>query len=177
MTTGARHDGDRSALGRAGSAVGRGLHAALGLVLLAVVAVNVANAAGRYLLGVSVTGTDELMVYAMIWVVMLGAVLSLAGRQHIGIELLPAAVGPRARARAALYLVHDAVALAVCAYLARASWLFVTRISGLGTTSMGLGIPMSWPHAALLVGFAGMAVVAAGLIVADLRRLLAGGGR
>lgn len=160
---------------RAGALLGRMLHIALGLVLLAVVAVNVANAAGRYLLGVSVTGTDELMVYAMIWVVMLGAILSLAGRQHIGIDLLPASVGPRARL--ALHLVHDLAALAVCAYLARASWLFVTRIAGLGTTSMGLGIPMSWPHAALLAGFAGMTAVAAGLVVADLRRLASGGMR
>jgi TRAP-type C4-dicarboxylate transport system permease small subunit len=175
MNRRAGHGGDRPALARAGAALGRGLHTALGLVLLAVVAVNVANAAGRYLLGVSITGTDELMVFAMIWVVMLGAVMSLAGRDHIAIELLPAAVGPRARA--ALFLLHDLIALAVFAYLARASWLFVGRISGLGTTSMGLGIPMSWPHAALLAGFAGMALVAAGLAVADLRRLLAGGGR
>ncbi len=174
MSNGAA-DRTGGALGRAGTVVGRGLHMLLGLVLLAVVAVNVANAAGRYLLGLSVTGTDELMVYAMIWVVMLGAVLSLAGRQHIGIDLLPAAAGPRARR--ALHLVHDIAALAVCAYLARASWLFVTRISGLGTTSMGLGIPMSWPHAALLMGFAGMTVVAAGLVARDLHRLLTGGGR
>lgn len=150
---------------------GNGVRFALGLLLLAVVAINVANAAGRYLFGISMTGTDELMVYAMVWLVMIGSVLSLAARAHIAIDLLPDRLGPRGRA--ALFLIHDLIALAVLAYAARASWLFVERIGRLGTTSMGLGVPMTLPHTALLVGFAGMAVVAAGLVLRDLAALAA----
>lgn len=146
------------------------LHRVLGISLLMVVALNVANASGRYFFGFSLTGTDELMVYTMIWVVMAGAVLSLARRTHIGVDLLPTYA--RGRLRHAIFMVHDTAALVACGYATWASWQFVTRISGLGTTSMGLGIPMAIPHAALLAGFACLVLVAGVLFLRGLVALV-----
>ncbi|MFW6077020.1 MAG: TRAP transporter small permease [Hyphomicrobiales bacterium] len=146
------------------------LHRVLGVALLLVVAINVANASGRYLFGYSLTGTDELMVYTMVWVVMAGAVFSLAGRTHIGVDLLPTYA--RGRLRHLVFLVHDIAALVACGYATWASWQFVMRISGLGTTSMGLGIPMAIPHAALLAGFACLALVAGVLFLRGLVALV-----
>ncbi len=159
---------DRQVQRIAGQA-GRAARAVLGLLLLAVVAVNVANAAGRYLAGVSLTGTDELMIYTMVWIVMAGAVLSLLTRSHIAIDLVPASASPRGAAL--LRVLHDAVALAACGYAAWASWSYVGRIAMLGTTSMGLGIPMTWAHGALTAGFGAMAAVAAGLLLRDVAAL------
>lgn len=142
----------------------------LGIALLAVVCVNVANAAGRYLFGVSPVGADEAMVYVIIWVVMVAAVLSLLARAHISVNLLP--LYAKGRARHALHVVHDAAAVFACAFATYASWLFIARIEKLGVKSMGLGLPMTVPHAALLAGFAGLTLAASVMLVRDLIALV-----
>lgn len=153
----------------AGSAK-RGLHTLLGVALLFVVGVNVANAIGRYLLGISLVGADELMVYIVIWSVMIAAILSLILRSHINVNLLP--LYTKGRTRHLLHVLHDAAAILACAYATYASWLFIGRISKLGVTSMGLGLPMTVPHAALLIGFAGLTVTGAAMLVRDVLALV-----
>lgn len=155
---------------RPGAKVRDWLQNLLGIGLLVVVAINVANAGSRYLFGISPVGADELMVFLVIWVVMIGAVLSFFLRTHISVNLLPLYL--RGRARLALFLVHDAAAVLACGYATYASWLFVGRISAIGVTSMGLGVPMTVPHAALLVGFAGLTLAGIAMFLRDLLRLL-----
>lgn len=149
---------------------GKLLHTVLGIALLFVVGVNVVNASGRYLFGFSMTGTDELMVYTLIWVVMAGAILSLAERDHIGVNLVPSYA--KGRFKHLLHVVHDAAAVLACGYATYASHLFVGKISRLATKSMGLGVPMSLPHAALLAGFAGLTLVGLIMLVRDFGALL-----
>lgn len=162
--------GRGKALARAGGSAISGLQALLGLALLAVVAINFVNAASRYLLGVSPVGVDELMVYIVIWVVMVGAIVSLVLRSHISVNLLP--LYAKGRFRHLLRVVQDAAAVFACAYATYASWLFIGRISRLGVTSMGLGLPMTIPHAALLAGFAGLTVAGAVMLVRDVAALI-----
>ena len=144
----------------------------LGVGLLVIVAVNVANALGRHVFGLSLQGTDEVMVFTMIWIVMIGAVVSLALRAHISIDLVAGRV--RGRRLAALFLLHDLAALVGCAYVTKASWQFLSRIAPLGTTSMGLGIPMTVPHGALLLGFGAMTLVAGVMALRSAGQVLAG---
>ena len=153
----------------AGSAMGW-LHTLLGLTLLFVVGINVVNAISRYLLGIAPVGADELMVYAVIWVVMIAAIISLILRSHINVNLLP--LYTTGRVRHLLHVIHDAAAILACGYATYASWLFIGRISKLGVTSMGLGLPMTIPHAALLVGFAGLTITGAVMLVRDLLALI-----
>ena len=141
----------------------------LGLVLIAVVLLNVVNAAGRYLLSFSFTGADEAMVYLIIAVVMGGTVLSLARRSHINVDLLPSYVS--GRRRQLLYVLHDAIALGAGAFAAYASFAFTARIAKLGTTSMTLGIPMIIPHGLVLTGFAAVSVVALFSLFRDVKSL------
>ena len=155
----------------------RALRALLGLGLVAMVGLNVANAAGRYGGFATLTGADELLVYAMIWIVMVGAILAARGGEHLNIDLLPSALPGTAATLVAVTV--DLVTLAVCAFIAFHSWTFIARIAAIGQTSMGLGVPMTWPHAAVLVGFAGIAAAALASLVArvlgrDARR---GGGQ
>ena len=149
------------------------VRAALGLGLIAMVLLNVANAGSRYGGLPTLTGADEALVYGMIWIVMLGAILAARGREHLVIDLVPAALGRRPAAL--VRLVTDAATAGLCGFVAYHSWAFVERIGALGSTSMGLGIPMTWAHSAVLTGFAGMAAVAAGLVAADLATLARGG--
>jgi TRAP-type C4-dicarboxylate transport system permease small subunit len=61
--------------------------------------------------------------------------------------------------------------MAACAYAAVQSFGFIQRVTSSGQTSMALGMPMLIPHSALLVGFGGTAIIAAMILVSDIRAL------
>lgn len=148
----------------------------LGIGLIAMVVVNVVNAMGRYSGWFSFVGADELLVYGMIWIVMLGSILAARNRDHLSVNLLPTVV--KGRLAAALQIIIDLVTVAVSAFIAWHSFSFIERIAMLNQRSMGLGVPMVIPHSAVFVGFAGIAVVTAFLTVVDITRLtLPGRGR
>ncbi|MEQ8479767.1 MAG: TRAP transporter small permease subunit [Hoeflea sp.] len=141
----------------------------LGLALIAMVLVNVANAVGRYSGWFSLVGADELLVYGMIWIVMLGAILAARSRDHLSINLLPTAMS--GGLAAAVKIAIDIATVAVSLFIAWHSFDFISRIAALNQTSMGLGIPMVIPHSAILIGFAGIAAVTAFLTIVDISRL------
>jgi TRAP-type C4-dicarboxylate transport system permease small subunit len=150
--------------------VGVALRTLLGAGLLVLVALNVVNAVARAT-GIVVIGVDELLVFGMIWMVMLGMLLVTAERSHIALELLSTRTGPRMTL--VFSMVTNAVTAAACAYTALQSFYFVQRITALGQTSMALGMPMIIPHSALVVGFGGTSVIALVLLVRDARALSA----
>jgi TRAP-type C4-dicarboxylate transport system permease small subunit len=123
----------------------------LGLLLIAMVLLNVANAAGRYLFGRSIEGSDELLVFAMVWLVFLGAVLATARRGHLGFDVLERLLPPGPR-RLLRIVQHLAVA-ALSGYVALQSWAVLQKFLTIGQSSMALGIPMAIPHAAVAVSF------------------------
>ena len=128
------------------------LRTALGLLLLAMVLLNVANAAGRYLFGKAIPGSDELLVFAMVWLVFLGACLvSLEGR-HLGLDLLPRALG--ARGRRWLQVAIALVTALLTGFVALQSWAVLEKLLAVGQKSMATEIPMAIPHAAVPISFA-----------------------
>lgn len=147
---------------------GGALRTLLGLVLLGLVLLNVANAVARAT-GVVVIGVDEVLVFGMIWMVMLGMLLVTAEKGHIALELLAMRVGPRTATM--LSIVTHLVMAAACSYAALQSFYFVQRVAALGQTSMALGMPMLIPHSALVVGFGGTAIIALVLVLRDLQAL------
>jgi TRAP-type C4-dicarboxylate transport system permease small subunit len=142
----------------------------LGAVLIGMVLLNVVNAIGRYVFGAVFVGADELLVFAMIWLVMTGMLLVTAERGHIALDFLVHRVEPKTRI--ALAVLHNLIMFVASAYAARQSFAFVERIGTLGQTSMGLGIPMVIPHAALIVGFGGTALVSLLLLIGDVLALI-----
>ncbi|MEB8386592.1 TRAP transporter small permease [Rhodobacteraceae bacterium KMM 6894] len=140
----------------------------LGIGLIAMVVVNVVNAIGRYSGWFSFVGSDELLVYGMIWIVMLGSILAARNRDHLSVNLLPSAL--TGRSAAAVQILIDLVTVAVSAFIACQSLNFIERIAMLNQKSMGLGVPMVIPHSAIFVGFAGIAAVTAFLSVVDIIR-------
>lgn len=147
----------------------------LGLGLVVMVVVNVANAVGRYSGWFSLVGADELLVYGMIWIVMLGAILAARSRDHLSINLLPTAMS--GWMAATVQILIDIVTVAVSLFVAWHSFDFIGRIASLNQTSMGLGIPMVIPHSAVFVGFVGIAAVTAFLTIVDISRLAVSEGR
>lgn len=155
---------------RLGRIAARAARLLLGLVLLGMVLLNVANAMARYGFGAVLIGADELLVFAMIWMVMIGMVLATVERSHVALDIVTVRVGPRARL--ALTAMHHGVIAVAGAYAAWASLVFVSRIAANQQTSMALAIPMYLPHGAVTLGLAATALVAAVLAASDLRRLL-----
>ena len=144
----------------------------LGLVLIAMVGLNVANAVARYAFGAVLIGADEILVFGMVWLIMMGLILATGERAHIALDFLPRRAG--SQARLILAIVHFAVIVSVCGYLTVQSFQFVQRVAALGQTSMGLAIPMYLPHAALLVGFGVTTIVGLAILAGDVRALLCG---
>ena len=142
----------------------------LGLLLLGMVALNVANAICRYVFGVVLTGADEVLVFSMIWMVMVGMILATVDRRHIALDFLVTRAG--SRQRVALTILHHAVLTGACAYAAIYCWTFVARVAAIGQTSMALGVPMAIPHAALFVGFAGTTIASLLLLAADVAQFV-----
>jgi TRAP-type transport system small permease protein len=143
----------------------------LGLVLLAMVVLNVINAAGRYALGAVFIGSDELLVFAMVWMVMIGMLIVTTERGHIALDFLANRLGTRTGL--ALSLLHDLIMLVASSYAALQSFAFIARVGAMGQTSMALGLSMVIPHSALALGFSGTAAVSALLLVRDILALRA----
>ena len=140
------------------TAVERAAGFALGLLVLAMVALNVANAAGRLLFARGIDGADETLVFAMAWLVFLGCVLVTRKRGHLGFDLLRRTLSPRWAALTDA--VTDLAILAVAAAIALQSWQVVTQLAALGQRSMAAGIPTYIPHSAILLGMGLTALVA-----------------
>lgn len=122
------------------------------------VLLNVANAAGRYLVGKAIPGSDELLVFAMVWLVFVGACLvSLEGR-HLSLDLLSRLLDGRARRLLSAGLCLLTALLT--GYVALQSWAVLGKLRSVGQKSMATEIPMVIPHAAVTLSFALMSVIA-----------------
>lgn len=149
---------------------------ALGLLLIAMVLLNVANAAGRYLFGHAITGADEVLVFSMVWLVFAGVVLVTAEGRHLRLDLAATLFAGRFGAARALLI--NLIIAALCFYVALQSWEIIGRLGQIGQRSMALGIPMVVPHAAIAIGLAATALVALLLALGNARLLFGpnGGG-
>jgi TRAP-type C4-dicarboxylate transport system permease small subunit len=143
----------------------------LGLLLLAMVVLNVVNAVFRYLFGLVLIGADEVLVFAMIWMVMIGIILATVERRHIALDFLITRLQPRAGL--VLAMLHNSILVVAGSYATVQCFEFTRRVAAIGQTSMALALPMAIPHSALVIGFAGTTVAAALLVIRDGAELVA----
>ena len=106
----------------------------LGVALIVMVAINVINAVCRYVFGVVFPGADEILVFMMIWLVMVGLILVTAERRNIALDFLASRVGPRARL--VLSIIQHSAMTAACAFATVQCWIFVGRLAAIGQTSV-----------------------------------------
>lgn len=136
----------------------RGLVVLLGVLMLFIVGLNVANVAGRYIFSTPVPAADEIMTFAMVWGVFLGAAVVTLRGTHLTMDLVVGLLPPRAQRVAEAV---GAVALVVIlGFIALQSVEYLDVIGTIGLTSMAAGLPMAWVHAAIPVGFGLMALAA-----------------
>jgi TRAP-type C4-dicarboxylate transport system permease small subunit len=132
--------------------------AAIGLVLLAAIAINFANIVGRYLFLAPLAWAEEVLSFLVIWGVCLGASAVTYDRRHLVMDLFADSFPPF------VHRVLDAVILIALVgfsgFACIQAWKIVMLMAQNGQVSITAGIPMTIPYAAFVVGF-GLIVVAA----------------
>lgn len=138
----------------------------LGVVFIAVVVLNFASAAGRYLGGRPITGADEVQVFAMVWLIFIGTIVAALRRIHLRMDVLTAQMtGQRAWWRTVFELL---LTTCVCGAMAWISLQFTLDIHAMEQKSDAAEIPMWIPHFSAVLGFAGIT----GCALAELWALL-----
>jgi TRAP-type C4-dicarboxylate transport system permease small subunit len=139
-----------------------------GAIVLAAVAINIANVVGRYVFDAPVSWAEEVMSYMIIWGVFVAVGAITYQGTHLRMDLLVLSVrGWLAHALGALTV---ALMLACACFMMWQSFQIVRLYAATGETSMGARIPLVYAHTALLVGFVLMAAAA----VARIRSYLTG---
>lgn len=133
-----------------------------GLCLLAGVAINFANVVGRYFFGAPIFWAEEGMIFLIVWSIFLGMIPVTAEREHLRMDLVVSALGPRMRT--ALERLALAATVVTLAFLGWQSWQSLARLGQFDMRSIALDVPMVIPHGAVLVGAVGGAVAALALL-------------
>ena len=122
----------------------------------------------RYLFGDQARWSEELARLLMVWLVFLGAVLSLARQEHLGVDLLLQKLHPEVRP-AALLCVHVAVLAFAAAVLGYGGMQLTLQRWEAGQTLPALGINKSWFYLAIPISGVFMTLVG---VESGLRQLL-----
>ena len=99
-------------LDKARGVMDRALSHTLAALMLFMVLVVLWQAFTRFALSAPASGTEEMVRFALLWLSLLGASYGFGQGAHLAIDLLPSALGARARR------VHRGIALAVIAFFA-----------------------------------------------------------
>jgi TRAP-type C4-dicarboxylate transport system permease small subunit len=140
--------------------------AAIGVVLLAAIAINFANIVGRYVFLAPLPWAEEVLSFVIIWGVCLGASAVTYDRRHLVMDLFVGAFpSPLRRALDALILI---AIVGFSGFACIQAWKIVALMAANGQVSITAGIPMTIPYAAFVAGFALIAVAA--VVEAIMRR-------
>jgi len=142
-------------MSRVGDLVQRWAERAMAAALAVMVVMVFVNAAGRYLLGQGLAVSEELSRLAFVWLIMIGAVIAVRERAHIGMDFVVVRLKPRAQ-RVCLILSNILILYAL--------WLFVLggwkqTVIGLGSVLPVTGVPTAAFALAGLLAAAAMAAL------------------
>jgi len=145
-------------IARAFESLTRALERVLALAFVFAVALNFANVVGRYLLGTSIHGADEVQIYIMVCMAFLGAAVVSWRRQHLRMDVLVQYFP--ARLRRFLQAAELALVALLAGFVLAQSSNYAWQMFALGQKSDNAGIPMWIPHGALAIGFGLIALIA-----------------
>jgi TRAP-type C4-dicarboxylate transport system permease small subunit len=138
--------------------VARVIELVLALAFIFAVLLNFANVVGRYLLGISLIGSDEVQIFIMVAMTFLGAAVVAHRNLHLRMDVLvrffPKPIQVLLRALEQLLLV------ALAGFVLSQSFFYAKQMWRIGRISDMAGIPMWIPHATVALGFGLMLVVA-----------------
>ena len=136
----------------------RAIERALAVAFVFAVCLNFANVIGRYAIGRSILGADEVQIYIMVCMAFLGAVVVSWRRQHLRMDVLVQFFP--ARFRTFLQAADLCLILLLAGFVLVQSTNYAWQMFTLDHKSDNAGIPMWIPHGAVAVGFGLMALIA-----------------
>jgi TRAP-type C4-dicarboxylate transport system permease small subunit len=138
--------------------VARVIELALALAFIFAVLLNFANVVGRYLLGISLIGSDEVQIFIMVGMTFLGAAVVTRRNLHLRMDVLvqffPAPI------QLLLRVLEQVLLITLAGFVLTQSYFYARQMLRIGRTSDMAGIPMWIPHATVALGFGLMLVVA-----------------
>jgi TRAP-type C4-dicarboxylate transport system permease small subunit len=133
-------------------------HAVCGTILLAAVAINVANVVGRYVFFRPIFWAEEVLMYMIIWGVFICAGSITYQGLHLKMDLL--VMNARGWFRTFLGLLTVCIALVCSPFMVVQAYRIVRIYLANGETSIAAQFPLAYTHAAILTGFILMFVAA-----------------
>jgi TRAP-type C4-dicarboxylate transport system permease small subunit len=169
-----KRSGTLAAIGRIGDRVASTLEVALAVAFIAAVCLNFANVIGRYVVGESIFGADEMQVFVLVWMAFLGAAIVAWRGQVLRMDVLARRFPPSLRAL--LEAAELAVVAILAAFVCVRSSLYVAQVFAFGQVSDLAEIPMWIPHGAVAVGFGLIALINVFRLIAFVASLAAAHG-
>jgi TRAP-type C4-dicarboxylate transport system permease small subunit len=151
--------------------VARVIELALALAFIFAVLLNFANVVGRYLLGISLIGSDEVQIFIMVGMTFLGAAVVTRRNLHLRMDVLvqffPTPI------QLLLRVLEQVLLITLAGFVLTQSFFYARQMLRIGRTSDMAGIPMWIPHATVALGFGLMLVVAVWGLVRMAQRMTA----
>ncbi len=136
----------------------RAIELLLALAFIAAVALNFINVVGRYLLGWTILGSDEVQIFIMVGMTFLGAVVVTWREQHLRMDVI-ARLCP-APVQALLRWIDLALMAVLGGFVFYESATYAYQMFRLGRLSDTADVPMWIPHGAVAVGFGLITLIA-----------------
>jgi TRAP-type C4-dicarboxylate transport system permease small subunit len=162
-------EGGEPVIDQAFDPIARVIEVTLALAFIFAVLLNFANVVGRYLLGLSLLGADEVQIFIMVAMTFLGAAVVTRRNLHLRMDVLVRFLP--APARVALRVAEQVLLAALGGFVLTQSYLYARQMLRIGRTSDMAGIPMWIPHATVALGFALILVVALWGLVRMMRQM------
>ena len=117
----------------------------------------------RNIFRIPVSGFEEAAKYSMVYMVLLGTELGLRDGTQISIQGVVDKLPDKTRK--IVRLLARLVVIIFAAVMTKSGWAMVLKQAKIGQTSPGLGIPMSVPYFALVLGFGLITIVQSGYLI------------
>jgi TRAP-type C4-dicarboxylate transport system permease small subunit len=147
--------------------IARVIELTLALCFIFAVLLNFANVVGRYLLGISLIGSDEVQIYIMIGMTFLGAAVVTRRNMHLRMDVLvrffPTFI------QVLLRVLEQVLLIALAGFVLTQSFFYARQMLRIGRSSDMAGIPMWIPHGTVALGFGLMLAVAIWRLVTTAR--------
>src|SRR5439155_21861383 len=118
--------------------VARAIEVMLALAFIFAVLLNFANVVGRYLLGLSLLGADEVQIFIMVAMTFLGAAVVTRRNLHLRMDVLVRFLP--AGARVALRVAEQVLLAALAGFVLTQSYFYALQMWRIGRTSDMAGI-------------------------------------
>src|SRR5260370_17020475 len=137
-------EGGEPVIDQAFDRIARVIEVTLALAFIFAVLLNFANVVGRYLLGLSLLGADEVQIFIMVAMTFLGAAVVTRRNLHLRMDVLVRFLP--AGARVALRVAEQVLLAALAGFVLTQSYFYALQMCRFGPPTDLAAVPTRIPH-------------------------------